>query len=199
MTEDEARSWIVDRYGTEATDRLSQFAERVVAENAVQNLISPATAPTIWSRHLLDSAQLLSLVPTNWKVWLDIGTGGGFPGLVIALLAPDRAIIMSEPRTRRAAFLQTCVAEFGLSNARVEHAKVENITCFADVISARAVAPVRKVLLGASHCATDCTTWLLPRGRSGMSENEASLSMFHVKHSITDPASVILVGRGRLR
>lgn len=196
MTEDEAQGWITERFGTAATDRVAAFLARVVRENTSQNLIAPASIEAIWARHALDSAQLLPLAPAGWTTWLDIGTGGGFPGMVIALLEPQRTVIMAEPRTKRAAFLAECTVEFGLPDAVVEQRKVQAITCGADVISARAVAGVEKLLRDARHCATPQTTWLLPRGHSRLEELGPQRTMFHVEHSVTHASSVILVGRG---
>lgn len=200
MTEEEARAWIVDRFGGEAAERIATFVDRIIAANASQNLISPTTITSIWSRHVVDSAQLLALAPREWASWLDIGTGGGFPGMVVALLAPERIVTMVEPRSKRAAFLRDCVQRAALSRAGIVVGKVETVSLTSDVISARAVGPVGKILRAASHCATAATTWLLPRGRSGLQDiDEAGSIVFHVEHSLTDPDSIILVGAGSPR
>ena len=199
MTEDEARLWIGDRFGAAALDRIADFVGAVLEANTAQNLISPATIPTIWSRHVVDSAQLVPLAPAGWTTWIDIGTGGGFPGMIIALLAPERHTIMVEPRAKRGAFLRDYVARAAVT-ATVLVSKVESIGSEADIISARAVAPVEKLLRAAAHCANERTTWLLPRGRSGAQDGAlAGAMMFHVEQSITDPQSAILVGTGRPR
>lgn len=197
MTEDEAKAWLLERYGRQAYDRVAAFLGIVVQENARQNLISPATIANIWSRHAMDSAQLVDLAPADWRTWLDIGSGGGFPGLVVALLAPDRRVILVEPRRKRATFLQDVVDRFALTHVEVIGAKVETLAEAADVISARAVASVRNLLPAAAACATERSTWLLPRGRSGREELAEAGSMFHVEQSLTDPRSVIGVLRGR--
>ena len=194
MTEEEARRWIIDHFGQDACTRLADFAGRVVAETAAQNLIAPSTVPCIWLRHILDSAQLLPLAPEGWKHWLDIGTGGGFPGMIIALLAPDRAVTMVEPRRKRAAFLQGCIDVFDLAHADVRTAKVEAVELRADVISARAVASVDALLRAARHCAHARTRWILPRGSAPGAQNLPP--MFHVEHSLTDPTSMIVVLEG---
>jgi 16S rRNA (guanine527-N7)-methyltransferase len=200
MTEDDARAWIVGRFGDEAEKRISTFVDHVVSENASQNLISPASVASIWSRHVVDSAQLLLLVPDDWVSWLDVGTGGGFPGMIIALLSPDRTVAMVEPRGKRAGFLKDCIKQAALAHAQVVASKVEAVTLVSDVISARAVGAIGKILRAASHCATAETTWLLPRGRSGAQDVDDTGSLvFHVEHSLTDPGSVILVGSGKPR
>jgi 16S rRNA (guanine527-N7)-methyltransferase len=198
MTEDEARSWIGDRFGGEACDRVGRFLDIVLEEAMLQNLISPKTIPQIWLRHALDSAQLLPLAPPAWRTWLDIGTGAGFPGMVVALLVPDRQVTMVEPRRRRAEFLQRCLNLLGGDRAFVVADRAENLTIKADVISARAVAPTENLLRAAGQCAKAHTTWLLPRGQSGRAEASALMTlkgmMFHVEQSLTDSNSIILVG-----
>lgn len=198
MIEEEARAWIGDRFGTSALTSLNHLTELVVAESANQNLIAPSTIPAIWSRHIADSAQLIGLAPAQWSTWLDVGTGGGFPGLVVACLAADREVVMVEPRRKRAEFLQQSVAALRLPHALVKASKVEAVSCSADVISARAVASIGNVLRSAQHCAKDTTTWLLPRGRAADASELSKLkrSMFHVEHSRTDPASAIVIVRG---
>lgn len=203
MNEDDARAWIADRWGTAAVDRIGTFLDLVIAESNRQNLISPGTIDAIWSRHAADSAQLLALVPGQWQSWLDIGTGGGFPGMVVALLAPDRSVTMVEPRRKRAAFLADCAGDLDLPHAHIVQGKVETLARPFDVISARAVSRVENILHAAAACAKTETIWLLPRGRSGnidpASIEKLSSSMFHVEHSITDAESSILVLHGRSR
>ena len=196
MIEDEARAVIADRFGEQKTERIGAFLDLVRAENGRQNLISPSTIDTIWSRHALDSAQLLFHVEQFIGEWLDIGTGGGFPGIVIAVLV-DQPVTMVEPRRKRAEFLQSCVATLHLTNATVRTCKVEAIDRRFAVISARAVASVEKLLQAAGHCATPDTRWVLPRGKIEPDQLDVlrrdRSRLFHVKHSVTDPESSILI------
>ena len=199
MTEDDAKAWVTDRFGPEATKRLAAFVDMVVAETPHQNLIAPSTIPTIWDRHVIDSLQLVLLAgaDTGAKRWLDIGTGGGFPGMVVALVRGG-PVDLVEPRRRRADFLQLCVARLGLGGqVRVHASKVENATADAAIISARAVASLQNLLRGAAHCATKETRWLLPRGRFDEEELAALKQhwrfMFHVEQSVTNPESSIVV------
>ena len=198
MIEESARAWVADRFGGAAVDRLETFAAMVRAETQRQNLVAASTLQTIWSRHLADSAQLVPLAPAT-GAWFDIGTGGGFPGLVVALLRPE-PITLIEPRKLRAAFLASCIEALGLPQAHVTAAPVERVTGTAAVISARAVAGVEKLLHAALHCATKTTRWLLPRGRWGPDElaevRQRWAGVFHVEQSIVNPASAILIIEG---
>lgn len=194
MTEEQARAWVVERHGAAAADRIDAFLDLVRAENTRQNLVSPSTVPHLWVRHALDSAQLMAWDQSG--MWLDIGTGGGFPGVVVAALR-DAPALLVEPRRKRAAFLQHCVEALGLHHVRVFATKVDGLSEPADVISARAVASVENLLQMARGCAKKTTRWLLPRGRSA-AEDLATLrrgwrGVFHVEHSLTDPESSILV------
>lgn len=196
MIEDTARGIIVERFGEEKAEKVEAFLALVAEENERQNLIAPSTVASIWNRHALDSAQLLFHVKHSAASWLDIGTGGGFPGIVVAILF-DGSVTMVEPRKRRAAFLQESTERLQLDNAFVEASKVEAVESEFDIISARAVASVEKLLQAAGHCAKPTTRWILPRGRI---DDDALVALqrdrsrlFHVEHSLTDPGSSILI------
>lgn len=193
MTEEDARTWMEERFGRAVTTRVEQFVGMVAAENLLQNLVSPGSLSAVWGRHVVDSAQLIGLAPAGASSWIDIGTGGGFPGMVVALCWPGR-VTMVEPRRRRAAFLQECVDRFSAANAIVVASKIELVTTAGDVISARAVASVEKLLQAARGCSTPKTRWILPRGQSPVGEVGGRL--FHVEQSITDPGSSILTFDG---
>ncbi|WP_271299822.1 16S rRNA (guanine(527)-N(7))-methyltransferase RsmG [Sphingomonas sp. CV7422] len=195
MTEAEARAWFVERFGEARTARVGVFLDMVCVETEQQNLISPASVASIWSRHGLDSAQLMFHVEQSGD-WLDIGTGGGFPGMIVAICG-DQPTTMVEPRRKRAAFLEEAASRLGLTNTRVVAAKVESVTGTFATISARAVASVEKLLQAAEHCATPETRWILPRGRIEAEElarlRRDRTRVFHVEHSLTDPQSTILL------
>lgn len=195
MTEEDARAWVGEQYGPDAERRVAEFVALVCAENQRQNLIAPSTVEQIWNRHVVDSAQLVSLAPST-GLWLDIGTGGGFPGMIVALLRPQPTVLV-EPRKRRVAFLGECAHLLQAANVSVFASKVSAVDTKAAVISARAVDSVENLLRGAGHCATMATRWLLPRGRVMQSDLEdwkrGWHGVFHVKQSLSDPISSILV------
>ncbi|MGY4395039.1 16S rRNA (guanine527-N7)-methyltransferase [Sphingomonas sp. UYAg733] len=197
MTEDEAQQWVIDRFGLAAHSRLEKFADLVRAESVNQNLIAASTLDSLWVRHIVDSAQLINLADDIEGDWLDIGTGAGFPGLVVAILG-NRPMTLVEPRRRRADFLTVSVGALKIANrVIVIAAKVEAVRKTAAIISARAVAPVGALLASASHVGTRNTRWLLPKGLRAREEvaqaQQTWHGMFHVEHSITDPNSLIVI------
>ena len=199
MTEEEARGWIAERFSIAAVDRLGRFAEIVTRETERQNLISPSTIPLIWSRHIVDSAQLLLFVPENAHSWVDVGTGAGFPGMIAAILF-DGHVAMIEPRAKRASFLRDAADALGISatvhQTRAETAPVSS----ADIISARAVATIDTLFGMTAQYRSTLTTYLLPRGRTGQDEIVKARAgwhgTFHVEQSVTDPTSTILIATG---
>ena len=201
MTEDEARGWIEVQFGSAAVVLLERYARLLIAENERQNLIAPSTIDSIWVRHIVDSAQLVTLAKEDGR-WMDIGTGAGFPGLVVAMLRPA-ATLLVEPRRRRAEFLAQCAALLGLAKVKIRVSRVEDVAEPVGVISARAVASVEKLLQAAAGCGTTHTRWLLPRGKHGLDDigslQQRWRGLFHMKQSLTDPASTILICDGPLR
>ncbi|QQV77162.1 16S rRNA (guanine(527)-N(7))-methyltransferase RsmG [Sphingomonas aliaeris] len=202
MNEDEAKAWIADRYGACAVDRLAIFAGMVEQESERQNLISAATIPLIWSRHIVDSAQLLPLASSNFGAWADIGTGAGFPGLVVGAIT-ENEVVLVEPRKRRVEFLQSAIDMLQLRNTTVEWTKAERVRMSAGVISARAVSQIDALLTSTHHLANRDTVWILPKGRNSHEEvaqaNRSWHGMFHVEQSVTDPTSFIVIASGIAR
>lgn len=197
MTEDEARDWIRERYGVSRETQLATFVELLREEAARQNLIAPSTLEQVWSRHIVDSAQLISHAPED-GVFLDIGSGAGLPGVVIALLR-DAPVELVEPRKLRTDFLSRVVGELGLGNVIVHTAKIERTRGPVAVISARAVAPLVDLFRIAAHRSTSSTVWVLPKGRNAQSEVAEARrkwhGSFHVEPSITASDSLIVVAR----
>ncbi len=185
MTVDEARAWAAARFDSVAMDRLDRLVTIVAAESERQNLIARSTLDAMWVRHIVDSLQLAPLGPEG--IWIDIGTGAGFPGLAVAAVEPQREMILVEPRRLRADFLRNAAEELGLINVSVTAAKVETVRDKAKVISARAVSRIGALFGSAGQCANNETIWLLPKGRN---------AVFHVEQSITSPDSAIVIARG---
>ncbi|MFC0206234.1 16S rRNA (guanine(527)-N(7))-methyltransferase RsmG [Novosphingobium soli] len=199
--EEAARSWLRSRPEVDkaATVRLENLVALLSAENQRQNLVSAASLEQVWLRHIVDSAQLLAHVPRGTSgAWMDLGTGAGFPGLVIAALRPETAVLLVESRTRRIEWLSRAAAEIGLTNVRVCGQRLEAVeTRPVSVISARAFAPLDRLLELSARFSTRDTLWLLPKGRSAKQELEDLRTWrhaFHVEQSITDPQAGIIVG-----
>ncbi len=204
MNEGEARDWIASSFAPTSAQwaGLERFAAMLVAENKRQNLIAASTIPTIWVRHIADSAQLLALDTRVGGLWVDMGSGPGLPGLVVAILSA-RPMLLVESRRRRCDFLRTVVAELGLGHVEVAEAPLERVeTRPAATISARAFAPLDRLIDLSARFSTESTRWLLPKGRNGVKElaslPDAWQRMFHVEQSRTDADSGILVGTGRI-
>ena len=199
-SEEEARAYVAQRCDGEALARLERLVELLRVENERQNLVSAASLDSVWQRHIADSIQLLDRVPRGTAPWLDLGTGAGFPGLAIAIARSSTETILVESRKRRVEWLQAVIDELALSKCRVEGRRLEAVDPFpVAVISARAFAPLDKLVRLAQRFSTSDTVWLLPKGRSAAQE-VANLpkrlrSMFHVEQSATDADSGIIVGR----
>ena len=204
MTEDEAIAWANKKFEPATVSNLHAFVAMLREESERQNLVSARSLEEVWVRHIVDSAQLLGLTQVgNDGTWLDIGSGAGLPGLVIAICNPGLSVVLAEPRKRRVQWLRHVIAKLGLEHCRVEEQRIERIAPFsASVISARAVAPLNELLSWGGPFSTPRTTWLLPKGRNALQELEATSSalrkMFHVKHSLTDENAGIIVGRGKV-
>jgi len=203
MTEDEARAWLAARHvPRETMEALERFVAFLLDESSRQNLISASTQETVWSRHIVDSAQLLDLArDAPAGPWLDLGSGAGFPGLVIAALT-DRPVVLVESRRKRVEFLTAAAEVLGVADrVRVEGRRLELVEDFpAAVISARAFAPLDRLLPLAARFSRSGTVWLLPKGRSAQSElaavRQTWQGVFHVEHSVTDPEAAIIIARG---
>jgi 16S rRNA (guanine527-N7)-methyltransferase len=179
----------------ETFEKLERFAELLVEENERQNLVAPGSIAQLWTRHILDGAQLFGMAGRE-GAWLDIGSGPGLPGLVIAILG-GRPMMLNEPRKLRADFLRRAVTELGISQVEVADCKVERLTGKFDLITARAVARLDRLFAMACHLAHSETKWVLPKGESAQSELDEALEAwqggFRLVPSRTHPASAIIV------
>ena len=172
------RAGFADQFNVsrETIEKLEIYASLLRKWNKTINLVSPGTLDTLWVRHFADSAQLLSLAPQNMRKWADLGSGAGFPGAVIAVLTesshPDLTVTLIESDQRKATFLRA-VARETQTSFTVLAERCESVARLeADVISARALAPL-DVLLGyvSRHIARTGTA-LLSKGASAASEVE---------------------------
>lgn len=204
MIHDEAsaKAYVASHCDAAAMEKLDKFVLLLTAENSVQNLVAKSSLDVIWQRHIADSAQLLEHVPRETGLWLDLGTGAGLPGIILGIMRPDWEIKLVESRKRRIEWLARVVAALDLQNCEVVGRRlelVENVT--ASVICARAFAPLATILTLGARFSTSETLWVLPKGRSAAQELEAlepkRRDLFHVKQSLTDQDSGIIVGKLR--
>ena len=150
---------------------MEQFRLRLVEGNAVMNLVGPATLPDFWSRHAWDSAQLLKIAP-NALTWADLGAGAGFPGLVLAILGkgrPNFHVHLVESMTKRCRFLSDVAAELALP-ATIHNARAENLDLAVDIVTARACAPLFRLLGYARPYLQAGATGLFLKGQDVVSE-----------------------------
>lgn len=203
-SECDARAFVAARCAAADLARLDSFSSALKAESEAQNLISRVSAEAMWQRHIADSAQLLDHVPRETTgVWMDLGSGAGLPGLVIAIMRPQQRCILVESRNLRIQWLNRIIRTLEITNCSVLGADVRRIkTVEAGVISARAFAPLPRLIGQSARFSTTATRWVLPKGRSA--EQEVAMlplklrSMFHVKQSVTDEAAGIVVGTGQI-
>jgi 16S rRNA (guanine527-N7)-methyltransferase len=176
------------------------FAETFRKWAARINLVAPSTLQEIWPRHIMDSAQLGRIEPSATR-WIDLGSGGGFPGAIMGLLLKDRpggSIDLIESNGKKAAFLRSSLGELG-APARVHAKRVEDVYGTVrdpEVVTARALAPLAKLLDLAEPWLAAGATGLFHKGREyrrEIQESSAAWTFDLVEHrSLTDSDSVIL-------
>lgn len=179
-------------------DKLSLYADMLVDWQERMNLVGPATLPHLWQRHMLDSAQLL-LAPEadRSRTWLDIGSGAGFPGLVLALLGVG-TIHLVEATRKKFHFLRAVAEATGVTQqVHLYNGRIENLSPIStDVITARACAPLDRLLAWGHRFACGSTCWLLLKGEHVATELEAARLKwtFHVEQrpSLSDSRGVVL-------
>ena len=184
----------------ETTDRLSAFVALLTRWNSRINLVSAATLQEVWTRHILDSLQIFDLAAVSGGHWADLGTGGGFPGLIVAIVAadeaPDLRVTLLESDQRKAAFLSAALRETGV-RATVRAERIEAASPLAaDIVSARALAPLGVLLGYAERHMSRSGKAFFSKGRNcdaELAEALASWRFRYQKHpSRTDSQAVIL-------
>lgn len=164
------------------------------------NLVSLASLDDAWGRHFKDSSQLMNISATEQTNWVDLGSGGGFPGAVIAILSaetvPNRSVTLIESDQRKCAFLRTVLRKTGVA-AKVTCGRIEAVEELqADIISARALAPLPKLLDLASRHGNEATAYLFMKGRTWKEELIEAKKNWQFTHRVipseADPEGVIL-------
>ena len=182
----------------DALDQARRYAELLATDGVTRGLIGPRETERLWDRHLLNCAVVADLLPER-GVLVDIGSGAGLPGVVLAMLRPSVELILLEPLLRRSLFLEECVTELGLANCTVVRARAEEKAAArikADIATARAVAPLDRLVGWAARLLRPGGELLAIKGQSAADEIAAAqgvLSQLGVRS-----AEVLQVGHGRV-
>lgn len=173
----------------EAMARFDRYVDLLHRWNPRINLVSAATLADVWDRHIADSAQLLDLAPPDARLWLDVGSGAGFPGLVIAALSPERrpglTVRVVESDQRKAAFLATVIREAALPATVVAQRWDSLPPSAADVVSARALAPLADLLGIVEKHARPGGIGLFPKGEAVHKEIAEAAVRWRFEHRLT--------------
>jgi 16S rRNA (guanine527-N7)-methyltransferase len=186
----------------ETTARLDRFVEVLLDWQKRMNLIAPSTEPILWTRHIADSLQLLALAP-GAKRWADLGSGGGFPGLVLACAladTPGAQVHLVESKMKKAAFLREAAESTG-APAVVHAERIEDFVKHAphpiDIVTARALAPLPELLTAAYPLLTKGAVGLFPKGQDVDAELTGAAKCWNIQVSLapsrTDPRSRIVI------
>lgn len=180
----------------ETTERLQAFMDLLFKWNSRLNLVSARSADDIWRRHVEDSLQLLPLIPEGVNSFIDLGSGAGFPGVIVAMASGHGADLVESDK-RKAAFLTEAAARLALSNVRVYAKRIEDVALpKAKLLTARALAPLPTLLRYAHRLLAPDGAALFPKGRTVEEELTAASRdwMMRVERfpSRTDPDSTIL-------
>lgn len=161
-----AKDFLGDGFG-----RVSAFADALVAEGVLRGLIGPRELPRLWERHLLNSAALLPYLPPEGTV-VDVGSGAGLPGVVIACARPDLHVVLVEPMERRALWLTEVAESIGLTSVEVLQRRAEELhgRLSADVVTARAVAPMDRLMTWCFPLVRDDGSLLAMKGSRAQDE-----------------------------
>jgi 16S rRNA (guanine527-N7)-methyltransferase len=197
----------------DALGKMHQFAALLATEGVTRGLIGPREASRLWDRHLLNCGVVAELLPDSGEL-VDIGSGAGLPGIVLALMKPKLDVVLLEPMLRRVAFLQECTESLGLKNASVVRGRAEELSgkVRADMVTARAVASLDKLACWAAGLLRPGGMILAIKGQSAEEEVMAAqpalsrlgaqtTEILHVGHDkvvpMTTVVRVVMSGRGR--
>lgn len=181
----------------ETMDQLNHYVSLIKKWTKSINLIAPNSVPELWDRHIVDSAQIFNMSPTLWTNWVDLGSGGGLPGLVIAILDPkQRPLTLIESDQRKCLFLSTVRRELDL-NVNVIHTRIESASVNkVNILTARALAPLSELLAHADRFLEPEGTAIFPKGARYQEELDHAAEDWHfdvtAHQSLTNPDARIL-------
>lgn len=193
----------------ETHEKLLAYEALIQKWNPSINLVAKSTLREIWSRHIIDSAQVyFAAMNDKSTIWTDMGSGGGLPGIVVATLAQDNdqhvELTMIEADKRKSVFLRTAIRELGLVNTKVINVRIESAQLpQSDMVSARALASLTELFTLSQGFSDEKTTFLFQKGRNWLSEIEDAQNHWSFDYdaikSETDSNAVILKIRGLSR
>jgi 16S rRNA (guanine527-N7)-methyltransferase len=204
LAADRERALSLTTVSRETLERLDRFVELLLTWQRTTNLIAPSTIPELWTRHVADSLQLLDLAP-DARVWVDLGSGGGFPGIVIASAladTPGAQVHLVESNAKKAAFLREA-ARVTKVPATIHAIRIEDsgdrLPAHIDVVSARALAPLKSLLDQSFSLLSRGAVGLFPKGQDVESELTEAAKYWNIESSLvpsrTDPKARIVVLR----
>jgi len=179
-----------------ALDQAQAFARMLATRGVERGLIGPHEVPRLWDRHLLNCAVVADLIDSRYRTLVDIGSGAGLPGLVLAMMRPELSVTLLEPMERRCRFLSECVAELGLANASVLRGRAEETVLRADVATARAVAPLDRLAEMAVRVVRPGGMVLAIKGRQAAGELRKARPVLR-RLGVRD-AEVVCAGEGKV-
>jgi 16S rRNA (guanine527-N7)-methyltransferase len=172
------------------------YAGILATRGVEQGLLGPREVPRLWDRHLLNCAVVAELIEQRRGTLLDLGSGAGLPGLVLAMVLPDMAVTLLEPMERRCRFLTECVTELGLANVSVLRGRAEDITVRTGVVTARAVAPLPRLAELAMGVVRPGGMILAIKGRAAAEELKAAGPV--LRRIGARDARVVRAGQGKV-
>ena len=179
----------------ETLERFDEYAARLIKWNRAINLVAKPTLDHIWTRHFLDSAQVLDYAPDTVKTWIDLGSGAGFPGLVVAALRPDISVTLVESDRRKSVFLSEAARALDLS-VTVLSERAEDVEQKADIVSARALASLTDLFSLSAPLLNENGRAIFLKGENVENELTEANRLWHITHtkhdSRVDPRGSIL-------
>jgi len=205
LASDRAEAFALTPVSRETEERLERFVDLLLAWQKTTHLVSPASIPKLWTRHVADSLQLLDLAP-NARLWVDLGSGGGFPGLVLACALaekPGALVHLVESNNRKAAFLREAV-RITAAPAVVQAMRIEkfvaNFAALPDAVTARALLPFKSLMDNGFYLLSRGALGLFPKGQDVGVELTHAAKYWNIDYNLvpsrTDSLARIVVVRG---
>lgn len=191
---------ILKNVSRETLSTLERYVALLQKWNKTINLVGKSTERDIWDRHIVDSLQLVPLIPPTVMRAVDFGSGAGLPGMVIAIARPKISMTLVEQDQRKAAFLREAAAALGLTQVTVEARDLYTLTGQYDLITARALAPLASLCAMSSPLFTATSICLFPKGKNCATELMEAQEEWDFTHQLihsatNDDSSIVLISK----